>query len=121
MKRWYELSIGGWSAMLGPQVTGRCWLICAENTVIFSGQSACELIAHVIGRCWRRISPSDQIAVDRQADDQSPKHGEPNPRALLAAEILVPKPTPFVDRMRPPRVLNPGESVRHPLTNAKQL
>jgi hypothetical protein len=114
---WRSLSMGRWCAMLGPSVTGRCWLICAENTVIFSGQSACELIAHVIGRCWRRIAPSDQIAVNRQADDQSPKHGEPNPRALLAGEIAE---SGSVARNALRRVLGRGESVRHPLTNAKQ-
>ena len=117
MKRWHTLALGRFEAMVGPSIRGRCYLICAENTVIVSAPSACELIAHVIGRCWRRIAPSDQIAVDRQADDQSPKHGEPDPRALLAGEIAE---SESVVRNALQRVLGRGESVRHPLTNAKQ-
>jgi hypothetical protein len=117
MKLWRTVNVGRWCLMTARSVTGRCWLICAENTVIFSGQSACELIAHVIGRCWRRIAPSDQIAVDGQADDQPPKDGECDPPSLLAAQIAE---SESVARNSLWRVPRRGESGRHPLTNAKQ-
>jgi hypothetical protein len=114
---WHSLSLGRWCLMTARSVSGRCWLIVLENTVVLSAQSACELIAHVIGRCWRRIAPSEQIAVDRQADDQSPKDGECDPPFLLAAQIAE---SGSVARNALWRVLGRGESVRHPLTNAKQ-
>jgi hypothetical protein len=52
---WHSLSLGRWSAMAGPSVTGRCYLLCAHGTVIFSAQSACELIASVLARLCRHI------------------------------------------------------------------
>jgi hypothetical protein len=55
MKRWYELSIGGWSALLGPSVSGRLFLICRDTTIIFAGDSLGELLASVLARLCRHI------------------------------------------------------------------
>jgi hypothetical protein len=63
MKRRYELSIGRWSAMLGSSVHGRLLLICHDITIVFAGRSLGELIAHVIGRCWRRARRCTPVRI----------------------------------------------------------
>jgi hypothetical protein len=44
MKRRYELSIGRWSAMLGPSERGRLLLMCHDTTIVFAGRSLGELV-----------------------------------------------------------------------------
>lgn len=56
MKRWYELSIGRWSAMLGPSVSGRLFLICHDTTIVFAGRSLGDLVAHLGARAFRHIT-----------------------------------------------------------------
>jgi hypothetical protein len=46
--------IGRWCLMTARGVSGRCWLICAENTVVFGAQSLSALIALVTGRAAGR-------------------------------------------------------------------
>jgi hypothetical protein len=53
MTLWRTLSLGRWSAMLGPSVSGRLLLICHDTTIIFTGRSLCELLASVAARLWR--------------------------------------------------------------------
>jgi hypothetical protein len=50
---WRTLSLGRWCVMTARSVTGRCWLICAENTVIFNASSLGELVASVVARLRR--------------------------------------------------------------------
>ena len=54
LKVWHTANVGRWSLMTARGVTGRCWLICASNTVVFGAQSLSELIALVIGRAVGR-------------------------------------------------------------------
>lgn len=67
MKAWRTLRLGRWSAMVGPSIRGRCWLLVCETSIIFVGGSAVALIADVIGRLcqswltrWRR-----SVAMER--------------------------------------------------------
>jgi hypothetical protein len=50
---WRQIAIGRWCLMTARSVTGRCWLICAENTIVFSAQSFGELLAAVMSRVCR--------------------------------------------------------------------
>jgi hypothetical protein len=57
MKVWRSLDVGRWCVMTAMGgVSGRCWVICAENTVVFSAQSLSELVASVLCRVCRRAS-----------------------------------------------------------------
>jgi hypothetical protein len=51
---WREIAVGRWCLMTARSVTGRCWLICAQNSVLLSANSLSGLIALAIGRGLRR-------------------------------------------------------------------
>ena len=55
LKVWHTLNVGRWCLMTARGVTGRCWLICASNTVVFGAHSLSELIALVIGHAARGV------------------------------------------------------------------
>jgi hypothetical protein len=50
VKAWHTLNVGRWCVMTARGVSSRCWLICAENTVIFAASSLGELLAAVMSR-----------------------------------------------------------------------
>jgi hypothetical protein len=52
---WRTLHLGRWCVMTARGVTGRCWLMVCDNTVMLSADSLLALIALAIGRVWRRI------------------------------------------------------------------
>lgn len=56
MKRWHEFSIGRWSAMVGPSVSGKLLLICHETTIVFAAGSLGELVAGVVARVCRHAA-----------------------------------------------------------------
>jgi hypothetical protein len=65
VKVWHTVNVGQrWCLMTAQSVTGRCWLICAENTVIFSARSLGELLASVVAGLCRAIQCSRSLTTE---------------------------------------------------------
>jgi hypothetical protein len=56
MTLWRTVNVGRWSAMVGPSVRGRCYLICHNAGIVFSACSLAELVAQVTASAYRHTA-----------------------------------------------------------------
>ena len=54
-RRWREIAIGRWCLMTARSISGRCWLIVLDNTVLYDSGSIAGLVGAVLARAWRGI------------------------------------------------------------------